>query len=479
MEQYPSFSTRDLLYIFFYRKWMFLTVFVVTVGVIVGLTLLIVPDYETTAKLLVETRSPSSELSITRDYRPMQSITEILHTEEQLLRSEPVLARALDKLKGEGGLIPPQPSLKQVVMKFVASLLPEAEEKDPRRAAIDYLKDNITITPIPDSNIMSVTLKGDNGTRIKKALDAITEEYISYHLEIYRSLWSEDFFREQMKITRERLESLEDSLKTFQITENAVVQENFGRMVSEEISHIQRDIIDVNERSKLQLAKVDQMRDMMDSDPEKVLVLFPSEAVTGIDLLLETRLAVEMERDELLSRFTPEHGKIQEIDLKIEAINRRITEKVSELYDLEVMECTLLEREHMALIEVLNEIEDKAQDSSEKMLFMEKIQREIDDNRQIYSNLLMKGENARISAQADQRVIAIKVVDPALVPDKPVSPNTTLNFLISPFMGILLGLGAVLVFELLDNSLKTESEIQKKLKIKTLSSIPRVSRRGR
>jgi uncharacterized protein involved in exopolysaccharide biosynthesis len=472
-----SISIRDLLYIFFYRFPLFVIVFVATIAAIIIFTVIQDPLYETKAKILVETRALSSDVSITQEYQPPQSIGEILNTEIQLILSVPVLSRALDRVKGEGMQDSREKSILQKVLSPLVGLLQEESRRDPKLAAIEELRKHIRIAPISESNIIEIALQGDNPRRIKHLLDSITEEYISYHLEVYRSLWSEEFFKEQMVITRSRLAALEDSLKCFQERESPLINEDYDRLVSEEVSNIQGDLLNLKEEISLQRARVEQMGELLQSDPEQALLLF-SDDITVSDLT-EMRFEAELEKDALLLKYTPEYRAIQELEFTIETIDRKIEEKAQDLYELEMTQYDLMGKEYLALEEILHGIEAKVQDCSAKKLHIDKLEREIEDNRQIYSNLLLKGENARISAQADNRVAALKVIDPATIQDVPVSPRVMTNLLVSPFAAILLGMGIVFIFELMDNSLKTPHEVEKKLGVKVLASIPRSGKQKR
>ena len=472
-------SLRDLLYIFFYRIHAFLIVFFATIFLVIAVTLLMESVYESSTTILVETRGASLEASASRDLALRQTVKEILNTEKQLILSNPVLARVLDRVKPRKAEEEKDESLIDHARKLAASICTifiEEKERDPQKTAVEELRNNLIISPILDSSILEIRLRGDSPQRIKRELDVVTEEYISYHIAIYRSLWSEDFFQEQMEITRKHLTVLEDSLKRFQKRENTFIAENYDRVISEEVSQIYKDLLSLQEKINLQKARLQHIEGLLETDSEHVLLLFSNDMGNGIDLLLNKRLETEMERDELLSKFTPEYGRIGELELIIDSIDEKIEEKARKLYKLAQSELLLTEKEYGALRKVLDITEDRIQDFFGKQLFVAKLRQEIDDTRQIFSGLMIESQNARISSQIDQRVAALRVIDPAAVSDEPISPNVALNILLSPFLGILLGFFVVFIFELTDSSLKTEKEIEGRLKNKILVTVPFIGR---
>lgn len=67
-----------------------------------------------------------------------------------------------------------------------------------------------------------------------------------------------------------------------------------------------------------------------------------------------------------------------------------------------------------------------------------------------------------------------KVISAARVGDKPVSPKKTINIAISALVGLVASIGYTLLREMLNNTLKTDEDIQKHLGIVVLGVIPEV-----
>jgi receptor protein-tyrosine kinase len=64
------------------------------------------------------------------------------------------------------------------------------------------------------------------------------------------------------------------------------------------------------------------------------------------------------------------------------------------------------------------------------------------------------------------------VVSPAILPDKPVSPNKTLNIAIAFAAGLLLALGIAFLLDYLDQSIKSDEELTERLGLITIGHIP-------
>jgi capsular polysaccharide biosynthesis protein len=68
----------------------------------------------------------------------------------------------------------------------------------------------------------------------------------------------------------------------------------------------------------------------------------------------------------------------------------------------------------------------------------------------------------------------VKIMDKAKLPEKPVKPRKMLNIVIAGFVGLMASLGVVFLMEYLDNTIKTENDIEKYLGITVLATIPYV-----
>lgn len=66
----------------------------------------------------------------------------------------------------------------------------------------------------------------------------------------------------------------------------------------------------------------------------------------------------------------------------------------------------------------------------------------------------------------------VKIMDKAQMPDKPVKPRILLNIVIAAFLGFISSLGLIFLIENLDNTIKTEEDIEKHLSAAILASIP-------
>ena len=99
--------------------------------------------------------------------------------------------------------------------------------------------------------------------------------------------------------------------------------------------------------------------------------------------------------------------------------------------------------------------------------------RDYETLRQSYTNLLAKSENARMSANLERRQIGeqFRVLEPARLPERPISPNRLQINAMGALAGLAAGLGLLLFLEYRDRSMRTEADVRAALGLPVLAVI--------
>lgn len=67
----------------------------------------------------------------------------------------------------------------------------------------------------------------------------------------------------------------------------------------------------------------------------------------------------------------------------------------------------------------------------------------------------------------------VQIIDSATIPDRPIKPNKRLNIAIAFVLGLMISLGLVFLLEYMDNTIKTEGDVEKYLDIPVIGIIPK------
>jgi capsular polysaccharide biosynthesis protein len=105
---------------------------------------------------------------------------------------------------------------------------------------------------------------------------------------------------------------------------------------------------------------------------------------------------------------------------------------------------------------------------------MTTITRDFGNLKENYLGLVNKKLDVHMAAKLEERWQGdrFRILDPAQVPDRPFYPNPTLFMAVGVVLGLVVGLGAAVLAEFLDHSLKNIADVEAALPYPMLAAVP-------
>jgi len=171
-------------------------------------------------------------------------------------------------------------------------------------------------------------------------------------------------------------------------------------------------------------------------------------------------------------RFEPGYPQAQAIQSQVNELDRAIAREEARVSGSVRAEYQQARAREDALRQRVNALKGDYLDLRRRSIQYNIYQQEVDTNRALYDGLLQRFKEIGVAAGVGVNNVAI--VDVAMPPEKPSSPRLLLNLLVSILAG--LGLGAALAFglEQLDEAISDPSEVQRRLGLSLLGSVPKV-----
>jgi len=176
----------------------------------------------------------------------------------------------------------------------------------------------------------------------------------------------------------------------------------------------------------------------------------------------------------LQSDFGPEYppvvalrSQISEIDKQIGQEQSRVSSSVNQDLAGKFSQALATERDLQNKVDALKT--DLLGEQGRSIQF-NILQRDVDTNRALYEALLQRFKEVGIAGGIGTNNVSI--VDRALAPRSPSSPNIPLNLTLGLLLGLIIGGVAALVLEQLAESVILPAEFQRKLRIPLLGSTP-------
>jgi capsular exopolysaccharide synthesis family protein len=179
---------------------------------------------------------------------------------------------------------------------------------------------------------------------------------------------------------------------------------------------------------------------------------------------------LETEKGRLLSTFTPEHPRIQELSQQIAEARKGLNAEISNIMQgIESTYAAARNREEA--------LEAEAKKQQEMALGLKKLgvdyavlNEEVLVNRSLYESVLKRLNETNVGN--DLAAANIQVVQRAELPLSPSSPNTYLNLIASGFLGLLLAVAVAFFLEYMDATVHTPDRVWNALGLSTLGVVP-------
>lgn len=163
----------------------------------------------------------------------------------------------------------------------------------------------------------------------------------------------------------------------------------------------------------------------------------------------------------------PEYKKaasqVAELETQFASLKTNITQRVSLEYQEAVNRETMLKQ---AVADVKTEFDRINARSFE----YKAVKQEADADKGLYNELVRKIKEAGINSSFQNS--SIRLSDSARPPLKPVFPDLQMNGLLAFLFSLLLGAGAVILADQMDNSIQDPEQVQRELKTEVLGSLP-------
>lgn len=433
-------------YIIRRRYWVLIATFVVVVLSTVVYTFRQEPIYQATTTLLIEPDFPQvvefSEVS------QFSRTPEFYETQFKIINSRSVVKNTIDIL----GL----------------SNDPESEETgDPVKA----FQGRITIEPEPDTRLVNVSVDNPDPEAAANEVNTLARAYIQYNLGDRRASSKDAFtwLSEQLAVLKAKVKQSEMKLLEYKEEEDIVSLERRQALLEERISETNENYINaVTRRIELEtmLNEIENLKQLqMAESLPKILENSLVQQLKQEHSMLELQLA------KISKKYKPKHPNIIRLQSQIDNIKDRLSVEVEKIVKSIEIETRISEANENIIKNNLDNLKHESMRLAQQAIHYGVLKREAESNRNMYDVLLHRLKETDISGSVTAN--NIRVVDEAIVPLNPVTPDKMKNVIMSVIIGIGLGIGFCFLFEYLDNTIKTEEDVKLYLHESLLELVPK------
>ena len=180
---------------------------------------------------------------------------------------------------------------------------------------------------------------------------------------------------------------------------------------------------------------------------------------------------LEIELTRLSKIYKSKHPKIVQVRVELDKSEKRLALEIRKERENLTSQRKVLYAKEKILEKNINEFEDDALDTTSKELKYTIYQRNVNTSQNLYDLMLARVKESDVLQTADSS--NIRLVETAQVPHGPVSPNKKRNLMMGIVLGLFGGCGLAFFLEYLDQTIRTEEDIQEHFNLPVLSVIPK------
>jgi polysaccharide biosynthesis transport protein len=334
------------------------------------------------------------------------------------------------------------------------------------------LSGKISVRVRPGTRLIDVTAEDANPVVAQKLSRLLVEEFTGSTTESRAqvSRTAHEFLRQEADRLQAALARSEEALQHYKEQNRAVSLEEKQNIIVERLRELSARVTAAkSERLKLEADRT-QLQNLVGEPPERLLSL-PSVASAAEVIEVRRKIsAKEAELGTLGLRYLAAHPKYIEAKSNLLELKTNLEEAVRKAADLVGTQLEAAQTTEAKLEEALRGQESMALELSGTAIPYNTLAREVEANRGLYESLLARLKESDVAQGVSP--YAVRIVAPALVPDRPVKPNKRLILMLALCGGCALSGSWVLGLYALDNSVRTVDHAERAFGRPSLGAIP-------
>jgi polysaccharide biosynthesis transport protein len=440
------------------------------------------PVYEATGKLLVREGHTSSLTGLNVDIGDLNALDspfnkkDPLSTQAEILKSMPIVQKAIAVTKTSDVEQTPTPS---------------------------ELIEDLEVKALPGTDILQISYQSSDPKSATNIVNALMNAYIGNNVETNRgeATAARQFIANQLPQTEAAVSAAEANLRKFKEQNGVIALDQEATQAVNNIGNLNTQIDEARAELADVSARLLALQRQLRMNPDVATDLNTLSQSPGVQEVLTELQKVQSQLAIERARYQDTHPTVRNLQRQVNSLNSLLHQRVAavtdhsqqlatgnlqlgELQQNLIAEYLQSEVSRVGLsqrIAELSHLQSLYRSRASTLPALEKSQRELERRlkaaQTTYEALLNKLQEVQVAE--NQNVGNARVIEAAIAPEKPVGPRSKLILIAGGVVGLLLGVAAVFLLDLLDRSVKTLKECREEFGYTLLGVIPAFDEMGR
>jgi len=272
---------------------------------------------------------------------------------------------------------------------------------------------------------------------------------------------------------RDDVQAKESAAETFRV-ESGLMAAQGSSLVEQQITNVQTQVLQAQADLAEREARYRQLQEMRSSGASLETIGTALNSGT-IASLRDREAEIARRQSDLEARYLDTHPAVQNVRAERRDIQAQIQREIQRISVNLGNEVAVARARLDTLRQSLRQTTGDLSDNSSASVRLRELEREAAASRQVYESYLQRYQEIADQDQlntSDARLMAY-----ASLPRAPSSPRLRVAFALAVAVGLMLGIGAGVLAEILDQSVKNADELEAKIGYPAIASIPTISSR--
>ena len=434
------------------------------------------PIYQSTAQILIDRDTPN--------VLPNKEVVDVINpgsdyyqTQYQLLRGRMLAERAVEELHLQtrpefqtGPLMTPWERFER---RFLGK--PPAAALDQNglllSPAVAAFRSRVTVEPVTGSRLVNLRFTAYDPSLAAEAANALARLYIQQNMDFRFTTSTEatGWLGKRIEEQQGRLQAAEKTLQAYREKEGFLNFEERQGLVDQKLNALSMAVLQARTERISKEAAYNQMKNLGTNQLESFPMVMNNSVIQG----MKTELSdLHKEEARLGDSLGDRHPDMVKLRGQVRAVEERLRAEMRNVVRSLEAEYRTAASQEASLGANLEAVKQEALEVNRRGIEFGVLKRDVETNQQLYKELLTR--NKQTGLESELETTNIRVVEKAEVPRSPMSPKRTQNYQLGLLIGLAMGIGLTVLFEHMDNTLKTPEDVKEHLGLPFLGMVPDV-----
>jgi len=434
------------------------------------------PVYRSEVTLLIEA-DEAKIVSIDEVYNLGMGNNEYYFTQFEILKSRDLARQVVEQV----GLVdhPLYAQAERGMLSSISSWLSEGQYKDEEKRiqeVVDAFQDSLLVMPIRNTQLVKIGFESSDAQLATDIANLLAKVYIESNLEARLAMTQQaaNWLSGRIDGLKSKLEISEKKLQAYLEAEDLVEIEGVKSLVAKELNETTIKLVEARRARTEAENIVMQARNLSSQSIEELATLPAVLQHSLVQRFKEMEADAETRLEELSKRYGYKHPKIIAAKSDVAVARTNLAKQIRKVIKGVHKEYEVAKATEATLLKEVASLKSQIQTITKKEFRLNELNREVMVDRQLYDTFF-----SRIKETAEAGSIEAahaRVVDPAIVPTKPVKPKRVLLSVLAVLFSVILGVLLAIVREALDRTIKTKDDVLMKLHTQLLGVLPLINK---